>query len=73
MSEPPPTPALDLRYHERIAKALARVERIVIDGLRHGFFGVSIECEMDAGRKRHLVIRAGKSYKYTILEDELPR
>ena len=53
--------------------ALAHLERIVVDGLRHGFFDCGITCEIGVGRKRHLVIRAGKSEKFIISEDELPR
>ena len=73
MDELPATPALGRRYRGQIAQALALLEKIVIDGLRHGFFDCSIECEMGNGRNRNLVIRAGKSHKYLIREDELPR
>jgi len=66
-----PTP---LRDHQgQIAEALALLERIVVDGLQHGFFDCSIECKIGNGRKRDLVIRAGKFHKFTIPEDELPR
>jgi hypothetical protein len=40
--------------------------------LKHGFFDYSIACEVSNGGKRQLVIRAGKSHKFTILEDEVP-
>jgi hypothetical protein len=73
MDELPDTSAPSRPYHGQVARALALLERIIIDGLQHGFFDYSIVCEMDKGRKRHLVIRAGKSHKYTIHEDELPR
>jgi hypothetical protein len=32
-----------------------------------------ITCEIGNGGKCHLVIRAGKSHKFTIPEEELPR
>ncbi len=44
-----------------------------MEGLRHGFFDYSITCELGSGRKRHLVIRAGKAHKFTIPEEDLPR
>jgi hypothetical protein len=44
-----------------------------VEGLRHGFFECSMACEIGNGGKRQLVIRAGKSHKFTIPEDELPR
>ena len=72
MDKPPATPAPSRRYHRHIAEALLLLERIVIDGLQHGFFDCSIECETIKG-KRMLVIRAGKSHKFYICEDELPR
>ena len=47
--------------------------RIRLDGLWHGFFDCSIACEIGNGGKRQLVIRAGKSHKFTIPEEEVPR
>jgi hypothetical protein len=57
----------------QMREALDRIERLVVDGLNHGFFEYLITCEIVHGGKRHLVIRAGKSHKYTIPEDELQR
>jgi hypothetical protein len=73
MDEPPTTPAPSRCYHSQVAQVLAHLERIVIDGLEHGFFDCSIECVKGDRRSRHLVIRASKSHKFTIREDELPR
>lgn len=39
------------------------------DGLEHGFFDISLSCEMTQARKRLLVINAGKKYLFTIPED----
>ena len=41
-------------------------------GSSTGFFDYSITCEIGNGGKRHLVIGAGKSHKFTIPEDEVP-
>ena len=60
-------------HRGQTAEALAHLEKIVVDGLRHGFFECFIGCEIVSGGKRQLVIRAGKSHKFTIREDELPR
>jgi hypothetical protein len=66
--------SLVTRAHRgRIAEALAHLETVVVEGLRHGFFDCSIACEIGNGGKRQLVIRAGKSHKFTIPEEELPR
>jgi hypothetical protein len=60
-------------HRGQIAEALAHLEKIVAEGLCHGFFECSIACEIVNGGKRQLVIRAGKSHKFTIPEQELPR
>jgi hypothetical protein len=60
-------------YGRQLREALDRLEGLVVDGLRHGFFDLSITCEVGKGSKRQLVIRASKSHKFTIPEDELPR
>ena len=54
-------------------EALDRLCGLVVDGLKHGFFDFSINCEIGNKGKRQLVIRAGKNHKFTIPEDDLPR
>ena len=56
----------------QVREALDRLEGLVVDGLKHGFFDYSIACEIGNGGKRHLVIRAGKSHKFTIPAEEVP-
>ncbi len=51
--------------------ALAQLCEIVEDGLHHGHFEYGATCEVTNGKKRRLVIKAGKNYQYTITEDEL--
>ena len=72
MREAPSQPA-PRALRGQIAEALAHLEKVVVEGLHHGFFDCSIACEIGNGGKRQLVIRAGKSYKFTIPQDELPR
>ena len=57
----------------QVREALDHLEGLVVEGLKHGFFDYSIACEIANGGKRQLVIRAGKSHKFTIPEEELPR
>jgi hypothetical protein len=54
-------------------EALQWLTRIVIDGLSHGHFRCSIFSCIGNGGRRELIIEAGKSHKFTIPEDELPR
>lgn len=56
----------------QVREALERLEDLFIDGVKHGFFRCSIACETLNG-KRHVVIEAGKSHKFTIPEHEVPR
>jgi hypothetical protein len=59
-------------YSPQLRRALNRVETLIVDGLQHGFSHYCITCEIMRGGKRELVIRAGKSDKFTIPDDELP-
>ena len=51
--------------------AFGRLHEILMDGLSHGFFECTVTCEMVNGRKRRLIIRAGKSHQFVIAEEEL--
>ena len=62
----------DEEGHRALDAALDRLRDIVLDGLRHGFFQCVVSCEVVNGKKRRLVIQAGKSHQYTIAEHELP-
>jgi hypothetical protein len=72
MAEPQETPPFQRAKSGQVREALDRLEGLVVDGLKHGFFDYSIACEVGNGGKRHLVIRAGKSHKFTIPADEVP-
>jgi len=50
---------------------MERLTREVNDGLRHGFFEMTVACKMVNGRKRRLTIKAGKNHLFTIPEDEI--
>jgi hypothetical protein len=67
-------PPLQARtYGRQLCEAIDRIEGLVVDGVRHGFFDYSLTCDIGKDGRRRLVIRAGKSHKFTIPEDELPR
>ena len=73
MADPRSEPLFQRAKSGQVREALDRLEGLVVEGLKHGFFDYSIACEIANGGKRQLVIRAGKSHKFTILEDEVPR
>jgi hypothetical protein len=66
-------PAPVTGHRSQFNEALRHIEKIVTDGVCHGFFECSIACEMTNGGKRQIVVRAGKSHKFHIPENELPR
>lgn len=49
------------------------VERLILDGVYHGHFGLTIRSEIGSKGRRDVVVEAGKSHKFTIPADELPR
>ena len=57
---------------DQLREALDHIEGLILEGLRHGFFDYSVACKIGRGGRRQLVVRAGKSQKFTIPEDELP-
>ena len=53
--------------------ALDRIGKIIVDGLRHGHFRCAITSGIGKNNRRELVIEAGKSHKFIVPEEELPR
>lgn len=54
-----------------LAQAMDCLSREVRDGLRHGFFELTVACEIVKGGKRGLTIKAGKNHRFTIPEEEI--
>lgn len=50
-----------------------RLIREVRGGLRHGFFELTVACEIVKGGKgnRGLIIKAGKTHRFTIPKEEI--
>lgn len=57
----------------QLREALDEIGKIVLDGLSHGHFRATVSSAVGKGNRRELVIEAGKSHKFTIPEDDLPR
>ena len=73
MFEKPPHPYAGESGGPQLREALDRIGQIVLDGLRHGHFRCAISSGIGKNNRRDLVIEAGKSHKFTIPEDVLPR
>ena len=52
-------------------RALKKLEQIVIEGLRHGFFECTVACDIIKGEKRRLLIKAGVSHQFIIPMEEI--
>ena len=63
-----PTPSNPITFE----LALVQLREILEDGFRHGFFECVVSGEIVPGKKRRLVIKAGKSFQFTIGEHDLP-
>jgi len=73
MADAPVANSLQRVARGQLREVLDRLEGLVVDGLKHGFFEYSIACEIGSGGKRHLVVRAGKSHKFIIPLEEVPQ
>jgi hypothetical protein len=49
------------------------IESLVFEGMRHGHFDYSITCETGTNGRRLLIVKAGKSHKFSIQEPDIPR
>lgn len=67
------SPTLNRRYAQPVCAALECLEGLLVEGLQHGHFEYAINCETGNNGRRLLIIRAGKSYKFTISETDVPR
>jgi hypothetical protein len=49
-----------------LMRACEHIVRELIDGVRHGFFEMSVTVEMMPTKKKCVTVRAGKSYRFVI-------
>lgn len=54
-------------------RALQRIVAEIQDGLRHGYFELSLTCEIIGQERRCLTLRSGKSYRFVIDRAECVR
>lgn len=59
------------RQRSPLDEAMERLLREVRDGLRHGFFELTVTGEIVKGGRRGLTIKAGKSHRFTIAPEDL--
>lgn len=54
-----------------LPKLLEFVARELEDGLRHGFFQLTVDCELTKNRKRQVTVAMAHTHRFVIAEDEL--
>jgi len=59
-------------YSTPVRSALDLIENLVVEGIKHGHFDYSIICETGTGGRRLLIVKAGKSHKFSIMQPEIP-
>jgi hypothetical protein len=59
-------------YSVSVRSALDLIENLVVEGIKHGHFDYSITCETGNGGRRLLIVKAGKSHKFSIMEPDVP-
>jgi hypothetical protein len=59
-------------YSAPMRSALDLIERLLVDGVKHGHFDYSITCETGSGGRRLLIVKAGKSHKFSVMESDVP-
>ena len=60
-------------YSEPVRSALELVESLLVEGIKHGHFDYSLTCELGTNGRRLLIVKAGKSHKFTIEAIDIPR
>jgi hypothetical protein len=60
-------------YSDQVCSALDLIEVLLIEGIRHGHFDYAVTCETGTNGRRLLIVKAGKSHKFSINESEVPR
>lgn len=66
---PPETPC---GYSESVRSALDLIEGLIVEGIKHGHFDYSVTCETGTNGRRLLIVREGKSHKFSITEADVP-
>jgi hypothetical protein len=67
------TSTLRVCYSEPVRSALELIESLLIEGLKHGHFDYSLSCELGTYGRRLLIVKVGKSHKFTIEGSDVPR
>jgi hypothetical protein len=59
-------------YSAPVRSALYLIEKLLVEGIKHGHFDYAITCETGTGGRRLLIVKAGKCHKFSIMEPDVP-
>jgi hypothetical protein len=60
-------------YSAPVCSALDLIEALLVEGIKHGHFDYAMTCETGTNGRRLLIVKAGKSHKFSIMEPDVPR
>ena len=60
-------------YSDSVRSALDLIEKLLVEGIKHGHFDCAVSCETGTAGSRRLIVRAGMSHKFTIMKPDLPQ
>ena len=60
-------------YSQPVQSALDLIEGLLVEGIQHGHFSYEMTCETGTNGRRLLIVKAGKSHKFSITEPDVPR
>lgn len=49
-----------------------RLRHEILSGLKHGFFEFSLHGEIINGNKRRMMLKAGKTHKFIVPDEDIP-
>ena len=59
-------------YSDPVRSALNLIESLLVEGIKHGHFDYSLTCQTGTNGRRLLIVKAGKSHKFTIEGIDVP-
>jgi hypothetical protein len=60
-------------YSDPVLAVFDLIEALLVEGIKHGHFDYSMTCETGSNGRRLLIVKAGKSHKFSIMEPDVPR
>jgi hypothetical protein len=66
-------PMATCTYSDPVRSSLDFIETLLVEGIKHGHFDYTVTCETGTNGRRLLIVRAGKSHRFSIMASDVPR